>query len=468
MRAAEAAMRQMDPHVLAEMQAKMASLPPHVLAAQMDAARKLTPADVQAAQAAMASLTPEQMMAQAAAAAAALGGGAAAPAPALAKATKLKDEGNAAFKAGDTDTALAKYEAAAKAAAGVPGGFDVLLASHTNAALAALNAQRYQAAIDAATAALALIPPPASRAKALLRRGLARQGAGDGAGGVADLRAALACAPPADAAVVKAKLAEAEAALKEAGELNEAAVEAAAASAAAADKAAAVAAPRPPPAPAAAFPGAPGAGGPSPAQLRTMAAALRADPGLAARMKAQVATASPDALRAAAAAAGMPGASITPDAMEAAASSLSKMSPADLEAMADAVEKMGPMAGAPSASSVGASPTDPAAAAAAMAADPAMARAALSAVKNMNAATLAAMSGGKVTAADAEKMKEKLAGLSDEQPEQMVKMSAKLQVVAGRVRDARARLAAALRSPTVIAALLALVVALVARRLGWV
>ena len=103
---------------------------------------------------------------------------------AAAAAAALREEGNAAFRAGDYEAAAARYtEAAAADPRCAP--------SQSNLAAANLKLLRFEEAERAASASLAL----SLSAKALLRRGTARAGLGDGASARADLKHVLVLEP---------------------------------------------------------------------------------------------------------------------------------------------------------------------------------------------------------------------------------------------------------------------------------
>ena len=112
------------------------------------------------------------------------GGSAAAAAAAATRAARMREEGNAAFRAGDYEAAAARY---AEAAAADPR----CALSQSNLAAANLKLLRFEEAERAASASLAL----SLSAKALLRRGTARVGLGDGASARADLKHVLALEP---------------------------------------------------------------------------------------------------------------------------------------------------------------------------------------------------------------------------------------------------------------------------------
>ena len=447
----------------------------------------------------------------------------------LSASTQLKDEGNSLFKMGKHAEALAKYERAIYNVSSSEVTSEVALHAEAkalrkacllNSAAAALGAESWARAIEAASAALAEEP---GNAKALFRRGLARAGEarkkeggenGKGsetlAAAAADLRAAAAAARgTADEATIREKLAEVEENLKDssapasASSAAEAAVEAAAARVKAEDdarraerekkeaeegKAAAAAASAASPFSAAGAGGSLSGGTPDPSQLRAMAQAMRADPSLGEKMSTAAKAMTPEQLRAAAASQGLPAeaqATLSPDALSAAGSAMAAMKPEDLERMADAVEAAGKASGAAGGSGSGSSsspavaaassffgggagsspvdPSNPAAAAAAMLKDPAALRQATAMVKGMRPEQLAALSGGKIDVAQAEKLVKTLDGMSDEYIRAMLATSAKFADWIRRGKEAKEKY---LTRPVMVA-LVVVLLAVLLKRAGW-
>ena len=284
----------------------------------------------------------------------------------LSASARLKDEGNALFKAGKHSEALAKYERAIDnvESSEVSSAADAALRAEAralkkacllNSAAAALGAESWSRAIEAASKALAEEP---GNAKALFRRGLARAGEAkkakkDTEGGgekealaaaAADLRAAASAARgTADEPTIEGSLKECSggaSASSSSSSSAEAAVEAAAARVEAEDAkrraeaerkeaeekekaaaAAAAAAPAGSSLPGGGLSGGLNNGTPDPAQLRAMARAMRADPSLGEKMSAAAKAMTPEQLKAAAAAQGLPAeaqATLSPDALSAA------------------------------------------------------------------------------------------------------------------------------------------------------
>jgi hypothetical protein len=449
----------------------------------------------------------------------------------VAASKQLKDEGNALFKAGKHAEALEKYDRAianvsseevgSSAAADVPLAAKALRrACLLNSAAAALGAECWSRAIEAASAALAEDP---GNAKALFRRGMARAGEAKGAGGgkdalaaaAADLRAAASAAEgTADEPTIREKLSEVEASLRGGSDADpasaasssaEAAVEAAAAMVKAEDAARRVAAEKraseekaaaaatmgsgsaaanpfaaAAPGPSSSVPG----GAPDPSQLRAMAAAMRADPSLGEKMSSAARAMTPEQLRAAAAAQGLPAeaqATLSPDALSAAGTAMAAMKPEDLERMADAVEAAGKGGGGGASAGAGGSgggpavnglfgggagsldPSNPAAAAAAMLKDPAALRQATAMVKGLRPEQLAALSGGKIDAAQAEKLVKTLDGMSEEKIAMMLSASARFADWIRRGKEFKEKY---LTRPVVVA-LVVVVVAVLMKRAGW-
>lgn len=454
----------------------------------------------------------------------------------LSASAQLKDEGNALFKAGKHSEALAKYERAisnvgssevSSVAALLSEARALRRACLLNSAAAALGAESWAKAIEAATVALAEDP---GNAKALFRRGMARAGEAKSkkekkegeeeealAAAAADLRAAASAAKgTADEPTIKEKLSEVEGSLKECAASGaspstsspssstsaaEAAVEAAAARVKAQDaarraeaekneaeekkKAAAAAAASAPASNPFAPAGGLSGGTPDPAQLRAMARAMRADPSLGEKMSAAARAMTPEQLRAAAAAQGLPAeaqATLSPDALSAAGTAMAAMRPEDLERMADAVEASsaaggggagaggasaavsGLFGGAGGAAGAGSSaPFDPAAAAAAMLKDPAALRQATAMVKGLRPEQLAALSGGKIDAAQAEKLVKTLDGMSEEKIAMMLSASARFADWIRRAKEVKEKF---LTRP-VLVALAVVVVGVLMKRAGW-
>ena len=115
----------------------------------------------------------------------------------------LKEEGNAAYAAGDMDGAVAKFTAGL--AAGSANDTRLLAVLFSNRSMAHYRAGRFDEAERDASAAAAV---DASFAKALLRRGRARVALGHPAAGLADLRAAAAQGVAGAAEAVAEALAE--------------------------------------------------------------------------------------------------------------------------------------------------------------------------------------------------------------------------------------------------------------------
>ncbi len=113
---------------------------------------------------------------------------------ATAMAEKIKDAGNALFKAGEAARAVKKYKKAIRylAPEQMHGesekGAALLNSLHLNLAAAAIKAKQWAQAIDSATTALAR---DQGNVKALVRRGTARTEVGEFDGAIADLEAAL-------------------------------------------------------------------------------------------------------------------------------------------------------------------------------------------------------------------------------------------------------------------------------------
>ena len=137
----------------------------------------------------------------------------------LAQVSALKDMGNSEFKAGQNKSAVISYKAAIEKAESLPSkdaatkeaARGLLVSLNSNLAAAQLKLQAWEAAVEAASAALALEP---SHAKALFRRGTARAKLGGmSLGGARDDLLAACKADPRDKAA-RAALAEAQAALK--------------------------------------------------------------------------------------------------------------------------------------------------------------------------------------------------------------------------------------------------------------
>lgn len=132
-------------------------------------------------------------------------------------ATDCKDFGNKAFKSGDLNLALEKYQKGLRYlneepdTADEPAETTVALqllraALNSNAALMSIKLGAWDDAVRAATSALDVKGvPDKDRAKALFRRGLAHTQAKDEDGALADLQAALKLAP--EDAAIKAELA---------------------------------------------------------------------------------------------------------------------------------------------------------------------------------------------------------------------------------------------------------------------
>ena len=433
----------------------------------------------------------------------------------LSASSQLKDEGNRLFKAGKHSEALEKYERAIAnvSSSEVTSEAAVRAEAKTlkkacllNSAAAALGAESWSKAIEAASAALAEDP---GNAKALFRRGLARAGEAKKTGGseafaaaAVDLRAAASAAKgTADEPTIREKLSEVEGSLKgdssasaSSSSTSEAAVKAAAAKVRAEDaarraaaekkeaeekKAAATAlgASATNPFASGSLPG----GTPDPAQLRAMAQAMRADPSLGEKMSSAARAMSPEQLRAAAAAQGLPAeaqAALSPDALSAAGTAMAAMKPDDLERMADAVEAAAGKGGGGGASAGGSTsavngffgggagsldPSNPAAAAAAMLKDPAALRQATAMVKGMRPEQLAALSGGKINAEQAEKLVKTLDGMSEEKISMLLSASARFADWIRKGKEAKEKY---LTRPVVVA-LMVVLVAVLMKRAGW-
>jgi trimeric autotransporter adhesin len=474
-------MLNLPPDVAAALQEQVSKMSPAQVAAMMESVKGVDMAaaaaqaqaalagasaeDVRRMGAAMASAPPEAVRANVAAANART-------AAEVAAAGKLKADGNAAFARGDTAAAAASWGRAADSLAAHSSSEAVSLrrACQLNLALAHLKTGDWAAAEAAAGAVLAAEP---ANAKALLRRGSARLGAGKGRRAVTDLEAALAAAAPGDKEVVREKLEEARALVAGQagdgdGEVEEVEEE---------EEVVAAAPPPSPPPPSMPFPGFGAAALPTgaaaatqAAQLRSFAAALRANPGLKDTVAAQAASMSPAQVAAAARAAGAaapPPEALTPAGMAAAAQAASAMTPEQLEAMADALEKSAGGSGGGSGSSPASAPPPPPPTTdmAALMRDPAMVKQAAEMIKTMDPRTLAALSGGAVSEEAAAAMQAKLGGLSEAQLAGLVSAAQKVQAAKARVDAARAWLAG---RPGVVAALAVLVVALLLRRWGWV
>lgn len=132
-------------------------------------------------------------------------------------ATDCKDFGNKAFKSGDLNLALEKYQKGLRYLNEEPDTADepaetavalklLRAALNSNAALMNIKLGAWDDAVRAATGALDVEGvPDKDRAKALFRRGLAHNQAKDEDGALADLQAALKLAP--EDAAIKAELA---------------------------------------------------------------------------------------------------------------------------------------------------------------------------------------------------------------------------------------------------------------------
>lgn len=106
----------------------------------------------------------------------------------MSEATRLKEEGTVAFRAGDFTMALEKYLDAENYCDGIEEGKPVAIACNLNAAQAAINIKDYPVAVTRSTAVLAKDP---DNIKGLFRRAVARNHMGDPERAIEDLIVAL-------------------------------------------------------------------------------------------------------------------------------------------------------------------------------------------------------------------------------------------------------------------------------------
>lgn len=133
----------------------------------------------------------------------------------VAEADRLKDEGNAAFKANNFHEAVSKYNEAAEYVQFVTSATDLLVACYGNACMALLKLEDWSAALERANKALEKDP---NNLKVLYRRGVARGHLGMPEQGLADLERVLNLDPgnkPAQAEIQKLRRQIAAAAKRE-------------------------------------------------------------------------------------------------------------------------------------------------------------------------------------------------------------------------------------------------------------